>query len=525
MTKKLVSFDDQAEPGKGLPPAVQQELNSTYAPSVPLNVRNAASLGVLPSDPNAGATITAALSALPAGASIYLPGDYTTTSSIVVSKPVRILGPGRITAQHDGPLFNVQSDDVAFDGGLRLVGRQRDTFINMARGISCVGTVSAYRKNLHIGAVTFDNFGGGGVVAEFVQNLTTSEGFTVLRSKYWGVALISCDTVKMRRPVIRDVARQSASNADSYGITATHRDGTPTTNPSTRVVTIEEPLVEDVPTWAGIDTHGGRDISIIRPVVRRCYRGIDMVSGPGADGSEQRAPLNFLIDNPQVEDCPLYGIGVSGAGTGPNVWAELATGTIRNPVLTRCGDPTNNSIGSIWLRSTKSLRLSGVRTFEPGSHGVCLVYNNFDFYIDDVVAVDPWSDTHTLPSVIATRSTYNTGTVESFRGVRGTKQAANVLKFGLYNSDAATTTSILMGAACSIDTGYLVYETSSGRRTSLDLQASSIKFGQGLSHLGFYGVAPVARQSVAAAAVDAATTQALVNDLRAKLITLGIVKS
>ena len=32
MTKKLVSFDDQAEPGQGLPAAVKAELNATYAP-------------------------------------------------------------------------------------------------------------------------------------------------------------------------------------------------------------------------------------------------------------------------------------------------------------------------------------------------------------------------------------------------------------------------------------------------------------------------------------------------------------
>lgn len=41
--------------------------------------------------------------------------------------------------------------------------------------------------------------------------------------------------------------------------------------------------------------------------------------------------------------------------------------------------------------------------------------------------------------------------------------------------------------------------------------------------LGFYNQTPVARQSVAAAATDAATTQALVNDIRSKLITLGLL--
>lgn len=42
--------------------------------------------------------------------------------------------------------------------------------------------------------------------------------------------------------------------------------------------------------------------------------------------------------------------------------------------------------------------------------------------------------------------------------------------------------------------------------------------------VGFYNVATVARQTVLAAATDPATTQALVNDLRSKLITLGLVQ-
>ncbi len=41
--------------------------------------------------------------------------------------------------------------------------------------------------------------------------------------------------------------------------------------------------------------------------------------------------------------------------------------------------------------------------------------------------------------------------------------------------------------------------------------------------IGFYGVAPVARQAAAPAATDAASTQDLVNDLRDKLVTLGLL--
>jgi hypothetical protein len=48
--------------------------------------------------------------------------------------------------------------------------------------------------------------------------------------------------------------------------------------------------------------------------------------------------------------------------------------------------------------------------------------------------------------------------------------------------------------------------------------------GQGASEkIGFYGVTPVVQASIAAAGTDAATTQALANDLRTKLVALGLV--
>ena len=496
---------------------------NAYAPSVPVNVFPADALGVSSTDPDVGITITEALAALPEGASIYLPGDYTAKTSIIVSKPVRILGPGRITAQHDNPLFDVQSDNVSFDGGLRLVGKPHDSYIAQARGISCQGTLEEPRHNLHVGRVAMESFAGGGIVCRFVKNLTTSEGLEISDARYYGIGLGSCDTVKLVKPVIRNISPISASNSNCYGITATHSDGTPETSPSSANITIEEALIEDVPTWVGIDTHGGRNVTVIRPTVRRCLCGISLVSGPGEDGSEQRAPIDFLVDSPRVEDCSGYGVGVSGAGTGPGVWAELATGAIINPTIVRCGNPDSNNSGAVWLRSTKGVRLSGVRAFEPGSHGVCLSYNNFDFHIEDIVVVDPWSNTHTLPSVIAQRSSYNTGTIESFRGLLGGKTATDVLKFGLH-SGTATGTAINLGTACVVDSGILAYEAGTGNRLTFESQASVIKLGRWQSELGFYGATPIPRQTVSAAATDPETTQELVNDLRDKLIALGIVR-
>ncbi len=43
--------------------------------------------------------------------------------------------------------------------------------------------------------------------------------------------------------------------------------------------------------------------------------------------------------------------------------------------------------------------------------------------------------------------------------------------------------------------------------------------------ISFYGITPVVQASIAAGGTDATTTQALANDLRTKLIALGLVKA
>jgi hypothetical protein len=44
----------------------------------------------------------------------------------------------------------------------------------------------------------------------------------------------------------------------------------------------------------------------------------------------------------------------------------------------------------------------------------------------------------------------------------------------------------------------------------------------GAATLGFYGTAPILKQTLAAAATDAATTQTLANSIRTALIALGL---
>jgi hypothetical protein len=57
-----------------------------------------------------------------------------------------------------------------------------------------------------------------------------------------------------------------------------------------------------------------------------------------------------------------------------------------------------------------------------------------------------------------------------------------------------------------------------------DGRPDGVMLGQSASDkLGHYGVTAVVQATIAAAGTDAATTQTLANDLRTKLIALGLV--
>lgn len=71
-------------------------------------------------------------------------------------------------------------------------------------------------------------------------------------------------------------------------------------------------------------------------------------------------------------------------------------------------------------------------------------------------------------------------------------------------------------------------DTGAAALTPLSITRSSglISINNGLKvtgNIGFYGTAPIAKQTLAANATDPATTQTLVNDIKTKLVALGLV--
>jgi len=470
---------------------------------------------------NQAPAINAAIESVPAGSIIKFPaGDYLVGSTVTLNKRITIQGPGRLVANHDTPAVDITADNVTIDGNLALVGRQRTTWISGASGIRINGTLATPIRYTHIGKVSLSTFGGGGIDGKFVQDFTSTDT-TIDACAYYGIMLFSANRATIVRPKINDISGSGQVNA--YGITATRLNGTLEDQPRSRDVLIEDGTISNVPLWAGIDTHGGERITARRCIVTGCKKGIDFVAADDATNTTAYAPLDVLIESCVVDGTGVatsHGIGVSGADSAPGTVVEYATGTVVNCRVVRAGDPANNSLGGYWFRATRGLRVYNIRAVEPGSHGVVFMQNNLSFIADGVEVTDPWSDTHTIPAAIATRSTYNTGIVSGMYGRRGTKTATTVLAYGFYQSDPATTTTIEFTPNCAVEAGALIAEASSGLRTRMVATASMVTIGRGNGRLAFFGSTPTVKAAVTGSRADGTALANLLTELAAKgLIT------
>jgi len=112
MTKKLVSFDDQAEPGEGLPAAVKAELKRTYALAVQ----------VVADGTDQTAQINAALLAdSPYGlrTTVKLVGEFTLTAPLVIHSQTRLDTTDATVVKATNAHFNMLRNAAMFGTGAR----------------------------------------------------------------------------------------------------------------------------------------------------------------------------------------------------------------------------------------------------------------------------------------------------------------------------------------------------------------------------------------------------------------------
>ena len=135
-------------------------------------------------------------------------------------------------------------------------------------GIHATGTSSKPIQGLTIRNCTFSGAFFGSIWAEFV-NLIDIEGCTIDGASYSGVMLISCVGGKVVTNTIRKIGPQvmNDSSTNAYGIALTDTGG-----PATSGVLVDGNLIEDIPTWQGVNTHNGQNLTISNNRTNRVRR-------------------------------------------------------------------------------------------------------------------------------------------------------------------------------------------------------------------------------------------------------------
>ena len=177
---------------------------------------------------------------------------------------------------------NVTIDCVTMQGPGASVynGNNKGVYVSASAG-SPVDSVKV--RDCHI-----TGFRYGGMYLSHVSNLTVS-GNVIEDAVYAGIMAISVVTGTISNNTIQRIGiyDSEANSGNSYGIAVTNIE-----SPISSDVLVSGNVVEDVPNWEAMDTHGGLRITFSGNTVRRSRRGV-MLTITSADATD------CVVDNNQ----------------------------------------------------------------------------------------------------------------------------------------------------------------------------------------------------------------------------------
>jgi hypothetical protein len=200
------------------------------------------------------------------------------SGTVTISKPLTLKGL-TLNSPSGKAAVTVTASDVTLDH-VTLQGPQATTFEWGAYGVNVVGSQASpvYRFQLLDSVIT--RYGYGGVMMDFAYDAQ------VLRNRvedavYAGIMVTSAKGGLVQGNTVRRIGvyGASANSNNAYGIAVSSNN--PSVNPQSQDVVVDANLVEDVPTWHGLDTHAGIRITFTNNVVRGAWRGI-FITGDGA---------------------------------------------------------------------------------------------------------------------------------------------------------------------------------------------------------------------------------------------------
>jgi hypothetical protein len=249
-----------------------------------------------PADRPCRSSLQAEIDAAVAGAAIDLEG-CTFTGGATIEKPIAISGGVlRLPAGEAGIV--VVADDVTIER-MTIVGAQSTTYVFEEIGILVQATPEDPVRRLTIRDTTIGNLGGYGTYLRNVADVHIERN-DVRDIVYAGLMVLSGIDGTIQENAVRriGVRGSEANGGNAYGIALTLRGDR---EPASSGFVVHGNLVEDVPTWHAIDTHGGNTIVFSGNTVRRSMRGIFLTTDEA--GNE---PTNItIVDNQLLSPAPV----------------------------------------------------------------------------------------------------------------------------------------------------------------------------------------------------------------------------
>lgn len=244
---------------------------------------------------------------------------YTISTTLLINKAITIEGNGA-TICWSGPngktVIDVRSSNVKIKDvnvqanyGAKVAG----SYLIKVQGINNRTRITGFEL---IDSELTD-YADVALRMQYVNNFSI-KGNTIDSVPYGGIMVYSCSEGLIEGNEVSNITSLGAARFEAYGIAISTLGG----DSASRSIIINKNIVKNVPYWEGIDTHGGRQLTISYNQVYNCNKGIAAVGGP--PGAQRDINIsNNLCDNDALglkADCgiaveglvgPIYATGIT----------------------------------------------------------------------------------------------------------------------------------------------------------------------------------------------------------------------
>ncbi|WP_316571771.1 right-handed parallel beta-helix repeat-containing protein [Neobacillus sp. YIM B06451] len=345
---------------------------------------------------------------LGAGKVIVLPsGSSFKISGLVVPDNTTIVGYG-------SKLYNDKKHQtlLTIGNGVKIYGIELQGAGNKKAdakgvGIKIRGTDAAnYVQNIVIEDCIIHDVGFYGIMAEFADAVTISN--TVIRDVgFAGVGGLSVRNMHINKSHIKSIKPGNKGNA--YGVFYSRKgaESNVKAHPRSTNSSVTNSIIEDIPLWEALDTHGGENITFNNNTIRNTKVGIAFVNATGKGGKELFGSQKCTAKGNRIEGIGKgYGIVVAGTPS------ENSRGcTIEGNHLIEAGQQGNSISGAIQASYTRDLVIKNNTLVNSYANGIHLYTYNQQFTVTGNRVEDVQDSSYKVPSAIAFRSGNNSGTI------------------------------------------------------------------------------------------------------------------